>query len=460
MKALRKYCSHALARMSYAIYGVDVFSRYKWLKETESWSPEQREKWKLGRLNEILDFSWKKVAFYREYWSSHGLQWRPLRHTSELAGYPILRKIDFLENWQKVRPSEVKSIPHIQKHSGGSTGRPVHYLLDREQWALMQAFQIWGWSLAGYSFGDPVGVLTGGSLMPNRITRFERARMFIERRLFLFGVNMDQALAHQYHQRLERYGVQYLYGYPSILFMFCKHLERDGLRLPKVRAVVTTAEMLLPHYRSGIERALGCKVFDDYGCNDGGFESFECHLHNGFHYNEFQSILEIEERERKSGTLLITNLWNRSTPFIRYENGDLVSLATEPCGCGAKFPLIASVEGRTADLLEFANGQCFVCPPHLFGNMDIHGWQVVQIGPMAVEVRLANPGGMKQEYMTQVKQVMRHHLDQAIQIEVKHVEKLALTKGGKLKPVWSEVNLHRSRRQAVQKNGHSNEVLI
>src|SRR5215469_2621280 len=383
MADFRKVLSVALAHAAYRAYGLDVFRRCAWLKQSEFWSPDDRQKWKLGRLNLILDFTWQNVPFYRDFWTAHGFRQTPLRHVDELQTYPILRKETFRKHWETIRPKEVNQIPHIQKNSGGTTGKPVHYLLDREQWAVMQAFQLWGWSRAGYSFGDPVGVLTGGSLMPKHITLFERVRSFIERRLFLFGVQMDAELARQYHQQLDAFGAEYLYGYPSILYMFAKHLKEQRLRLPKIKAVVVTAEMLQPHYRSGIESAFNCKVFDDYGCNDGGFESFECKFHRGFHYNDLQSILELENRDGTlSGTLLITNLWNRSTPFIRYENGDKISLLESGCECGAKFPVIRSVEGRTADILNFENGQCFVCPPHLFGDMHIDGWQVVQTGPL------------------------------------------------------------------------------
>ena len=439
MNSMRKAVSIGLAHLAYAAYGLDVFGRYRWLLETEKWTPEQREKWKLDRLNYILDFTWKNVPFYRDFWSGHGLTWKPLGHVDELKAYPILRKAMFRKNWEKVRPGDWASIPHIAKSTGGSTGKPVHYLQDREQWALMQGFQFWGWSQTGYAFGDPVGVITGGSLMPNRVTIFERVRLFIERRLFLLGVHMDRKLAIEYHRRLTDYGAEFLYGYPSILFMFCRHLAEEGLQLPKIRAVVTTAEMMLPHYRLGIESALKCKVFDDYGCNDGGFESFECREHRGMHYNEFQSLLETETGKANAGTLLITNYWNRTTPFIRYENGDRVTLAKTACPCGTKFPLIESVDGRTGDILQFANGQCFVCPPHLFSNMDIEGWQVVQTTPSKVEVRLAKAGGIDQNYIAKIQDVMRYHLDDSIEIEVKHVQQLTVTAAGKMKPVWSEV---------------------
>src|SRR6187401_533984 len=157
--------------------------------------------------------------------------------------------------------------------------------------------------------------------------------------------------------------------------------------------------MMLPHYREGIHKWLGCPVFDDFGSNDGGVESYECDRHNGFHYNDLQSVLEVDKSDQQTaeGKLIITNLWNRSSPFIRYENGDLVALGGKPCPCGAPFPLISSVQGRTADILTFANGRSLSGPALtlIFGGMKIDGWQIVQTGLASLEVRICNSGELK-----------------------------------------------------------------
>jgi phenylacetate-coenzyme A ligase PaaK-like adenylate-forming protein len=50
--------------------------------------------------------------------------------------------------------------------------------------------------------------------------------------------------------------------------------------------------------------------------------------------------------------LLITNLFNRTQPLIRYELNDLVTVSPDPCPCGRPFPLLKSVEGRSDDVLE------------------------------------------------------------------------------------------------------------
>lgn len=426
----------------YKVNRLDVFGRYKWLKETLSWSSEQRLEWRLKRLGDILEFAWEHVPFYREYWGDYGVEFQRPKVLDDLLKYPILTKDVFRANAARVQPDNLKTIRYRNWCTGGTTGQPVHFKRDLEQWTLGEAFHLWGWSQLGYKYGDPIGVIAGGSLIPERRTFEGKVRGWMQRRLFLYGVAMDRKTALEYQKRLLKYGAKFLYGYPSVLYLFGKYLEEEGLSIPGLKAVVTTAEMLTPKYREGIEKTLGCEVFNNLGGNDGGYESYECHLHNGFHYNDLQSLLEADPMDTNGeGRLIITNLWNKSTPFIRYEIGDLVNLGSKACPCGAPFPMISSVRGRTADILTFANGRSLAGPALtlIFGEMEIDGWQVVQTDSNRLEVRICCCSGIRPEYLDHIHKILRHYLTDEVEIVIKQVEKLETTKGGKRKPIWSEV---------------------
>jgi phenylacetate-CoA ligase len=56
--------------------------------------------------------------------------------------------------------------------------------------------------------------------------------------------------------------------------------------------------------------------------------------------------------------LLVTNLVNRGKPLLRYEIGDLVRLDPEPCLCEDPCPVLASLEGRTLDVVVLPYDQC------------------------------------------------------------------------------------------------------
>jgi phenylacetate-CoA ligase len=53
-------------------------------------------------------------------------------------------------------------------------------------------------------------------------------------------------------------------------------------------------------------------------------------------------------------TPIITDLWHRTLPVIRYRLGDVVRLGSGECPCGSAFQVLDRVEGRSDDVCEFA----------------------------------------------------------------------------------------------------------
>jgi phenylacetate-coenzyme A ligase PaaK-like adenylate-forming protein len=83
--------------------------------------------------------------------------------------------------------------------------------------------------------------------------------------------------------------------------------------------------------------------------------------------------------------LLVTVLFGRTLPLIRYELTDRVALAAGPCRCGCPFKLVASIDGRTDDALQLPSrsGALVRVHPIVFhhglDDLAIEGWQVRQV---------------------------------------------------------------------------------
>lgn len=83
-----------------------------------------------------------------------------------------------------------------------------------------------------------------------------------------------------------------------------------------------------------------------------------------FHVNDDWLIVEPVDAEGKpvpdgvlSDKILLTNLFNYTQPFIRYEVTDRVIIHHEPCHCGNLSPWL-ELEGRTDDITTFVeNGK-------------------------------------------------------------------------------------------------------
>lgn len=436
--SLASYIGKILGPMAFKIAGIDIFGYWKWLKESEQWTPQQRNEWRVKRLGDILEHCWNNVPFYRELWSDHGVRIRRPRELAELEAFPIVGRDLFREQRQRIIAGNVRSIPHKNVATGGTTGSPLQYKQDFPAEALRCAFAWNGWRSFGFRFGENVCSIMGGSLQPGSASLRGRVRSWLIRYHGVSCLSMNEHVARATYEIIRRHKATVIYGYPSMVAEFCDYVKEKDAAFRSLKAVVTTAEMLLPHYRQKIEKTLGAPVFDNYGCNDGGVLSFECELHQGLHYNDLESIIEVPSPDQSGvGLCAITNLWNRSMPFIRYENGDLIALGEGKCPCGRVYPMIQSVDGRTGDILRFANGRS-LGPPGLtliFKHFPIDGWQVVQMGPDALEVRIKATDRLSADQEDYIRKVIWQHLDLKVAIDIRYPEKLATTPLGKLRPV-------------------------
>jgi phenylacetate-coenzyme A ligase PaaK-like adenylate-forming protein len=95
--------------------------------------------------------------------------------------------------------------------------------------------------------------------------------------------------------------------------------------------------------------------------------------------------------------VLVTVLFSRTLPLIRYEMSDSLQVAARhDCPCGRPYTLITGIQGREQESLAFptADGRVRPVQPivfhHLMDDVQAAGWQIQQTGA-GLEVLLAQP---------------------------------------------------------------------
>lgn len=92
--------------------------------------------------------------------------------------------------------------------------------------------------------------------------------------------------------------------------------------------------------------------------------------------------------------VLVTVLFSRTQPLIRYEMSDSVAISTDTCACGRPFALLVGVQGRSEDTLRLPDGRGGTVDvrPNVFHRVlegvEARGWQVVH-GERKIRVLLA-----------------------------------------------------------------------
>ena len=223
--------------------------------------------------------------------------------------------------------------------TGGTTGRRGIFVFDRPEWSQLLGIMQRATQTIGLRPHLPrMRFAFIGAPSPLHMTRRVSATINVGafKQLRLAATQPLGELA----EALERFRPGVIAGYPSVIAM----LAGEGLDIaPEI--VMTSSEVLTPEMRERIRSAWGIEPHEVYGATDGLWGS-TCEHHN-LHFAEDMTVVEVEDER-----LLITNLFMRTQPIIRYEITDIVRVDETPCPCGRPFRTIAAIEGRSDDILR------------------------------------------------------------------------------------------------------------
>lgn len=153
-------------------------------------------------------------------------------------------------------------------------------------------------------------------------------------------------------ERLNHIQPKLLVTYASSAELLAHEQIKGTLRL-NLKEITVGGETLSEKARDYIQNAFGCRVRSLYACTEASGIAIDCkydhmHLHNP------GLILEPVDKHNQpvavgqtAHKLLVTVLYEKTVPLIRYELNDSVTVHNTPCPCKNPAPWI-KIEGRSA----------------------------------------------------------------------------------------------------------------
>ena len=352
-----------------------------------------------------------------------------------LATLPILTK----ENVRNHRPELASRDPRrgraIVSRTGGSTGEPLEVATSRTAVVAALAAQRRGRDWAGVRPEDG-----GASLKAHGgVSRLGRWRAgWVHLRPFASALSREH-LARTVIPALKARPPRYLAGYPTSLLGLADLLAEGELSIP---VVLSTGEMLYPAQRMELERKFRGRVFDSYGSNEVPSIAYECERGRK-HVTDEHVLLEVVDPAgqpvwEEPGDVLVTDLRNRTMPFIRYALGDRGVLTREPCPCGRPLLVLKELEGRTQDALCGPNGTRLSGVYFAGRFRDLRGiraYRIAQTSPLDVVLRYVPAGAGGEAEAEAIATAIREHLGADMRIELRRCEELPVTRTGKTRLV-------------------------
>jgi phenylacetate-coenzyme A ligase PaaK-like adenylate-forming protein len=163
------------------------------------------------------------------------------------------------------------------------------------------------------------------------------------------------------YRKLCSFGPKLVGGNAAFRILASYMADNDLEMAERPRGVFVWGIPLLPEQIEDMSKAFCDNIYDAYGSAElSGIVAQECETRTGLHVNTGLSLVEVLKdgdpcSEGERGRLVVTNLRNLATPFIRYEQGDSAVVLDE-CSCGRHMPLIAHIRGKDPSLIQTKGG--------------------------------------------------------------------------------------------------------
>jgi len=370
----------------------------RWYRQGMHLPPEQLARRQLSRLAELITgLRQHGLAGFAE-----GIEPAQLQGCTDLARLPVMTRDRLREVFPRLREIYRDRRDVSEYTSGGATSEPVQFYFSRRQRRLVGGCNLEMYMQLGWRPGMPRFSLWG---------REPGAKSRPPRRLTLrgkFGRWLQHTTAYGGYVPPDEEYLKFLgsvranpgcavFGFTSLLESCALLMLERGLELPPghIAAAWTCSEMLTERQRQLIEQAFGLSPRRHYGSRECSTTAADCrcgtlHLSPRFIAEAVDPQSHVPLPAGQTGSLLLTDLFNDATPFIRYEIGDLGAVEWRDCACGRSGWCLTELAGRTAGLFTLPSGTRFsaLCFAGIYNFFpDTKQWQAVRTGPAEFELR-------------------------------------------------------------------------
>jgi phenylacetate-coenzyme A ligase PaaK-like adenylate-forming protein len=343
-----------------------------------TWSAERLAAERERRLQDLLAWSVERSPFHRER-----LVGVDMSHFTEadLPSLPTMTRSDLMDNFDQVMAVPELSLEVVSAHvekttqdnylldqyrvvaSSGTTGARGLFVYGWEEWTTFVLVAV-RWEGRN---GDNVPLQASvGSLFASDSKHVSGAL-----HAFLKDMPGDEATSvthlpaslplSEIVKGLNSAQPSELRGYPSTVRLLASEAASGRLKISPQR-VSTCGEQCTAETRAAVSDAWGIEVRDCWGCSEGVY-AFPCQAGDAMHLPDDLVIIEPVDGQgnvvppgHPAEKVLVTNLYNRTQPLIRYEITDAMTVVDGICECGCNHRRITDLVGRSDGFFDFGDG--------------------------------------------------------------------------------------------------------
>jgi phenylacetate-CoA ligase len=238
----------------------------------------------------------------------------------------------------------------------------------------------------------------------------------------------------------------YINGYTSPIVQFAKYLKQKNISLktvcPSLNACVVTSEMLFDDDKRLLEKQFGVQIINEYGASELDLIAFQ-NPQKQWQVNSETLLVEILDEENsvmplgEEGRVVITSLYNKAHPFIRYDIGDLGILSKDS---SIQKPILEKLLGRTNDIAVLPSGKkaagltfYYITKSIIEDNGNVKEFIIEQHKKDTFKVIYVSSSEITEAKKIIIINEMETYLEKGLNINFERKNQLQRSKSGKLK---------------------------
>lgn len=316
---------------------------------------EDYEQFVIEKRTEIVEYHLNNNTSYQNFVGSKAFtNWNEV---------PIMTKKEFQKPLKDRLSKGFHSKRVYVNKTSGSSGDPFIFAKDKFCHALTWASIIWRFRWFGIDFNSSLQARFYGIPLDFIGNKKERIKDFLSKRYRFTIFNLSDEILEKVLLQFQKKRFVYINGYTSSIVLFAKFLQKKNIVLssicPTLQCCIVTSEMLFEDDKLLMEHFFGVPVVNEYGASELDLIAFQ-NPNGEWQVNSETLFIEILDENNhvvpygKEGRIVITSLYNRAHPFIRYDIGDVGVLDEKST---LKKPILKSLIGRTNDVAILPSGK-------------------------------------------------------------------------------------------------------
>lgn len=430
---------------SLKVNGFDIDKATSVLSKIQIQNDSEFEAYVEKQKNDIIAYHLEHNSFYKTFGKSID--------RNNWSSVPIITK-RHLQQPIEQRLSDGFTTKNVYlNRTSGSSGDPFIFAKDKWCHSMTWAQIINRFAWYGIDFNTSKQARFYGIPLDKKSYYKERLKDWLSNRFRFSVFDLSDAAFEHVLDKFKTTRFDYINGYTSTIVQFAKYLKHQNINLksvcPTLKACVVTSEMLFDDDKILLETQFGIPIINEYGASELDLIAFQ-NVNDLWQVNSETLYVEILDENDivlpygEEGRIVITSLYNKANPFIRYDIGDIGILSKAST---IKTPILQKLIGRTNDIVVLPTGKkaagltfYYITKSVIENDGNVSEFIVEQLQLDTFKISYVSKTALTaSKKQTIINEVVRY-LEPNIIINFDRVEALNRSKSGKLQQFTSHLN--------------------